>query len=311
MSWEFGYQEVASGDTATFDFSGDVALALYGISRFDITFDIDATVIGLVGSSISGFGVQLTRENAGEDSRRQVKVKATVTGTPITASRVGVTVLAWVGGASSTRFIVSSSGLATGEMSQPQSVVAWPAFASAVLTGFKLAYTSGSHDVSGVGASAGVAASITTPGAAYVTGAATLTGDGASGCTVDPSGLVLADAEEGAWFGLVSDEAQYEVDDTNWGTRRLRVETGAPVPLKGAVVLLQSFFGRFKATASEPVPVYSVSMGAGVPVLSAENGVFEFDSTRWLTNIYIDTAVGKTYYDPAQTYSAVYLWAAL
>lgn len=312
MSWEFGYQEVSSGDTATFDFTGDVSLALYGISNFDISFDIDSTSRGLTGSAISGFGVQLTRENAGEDSRRQVKVKATVTGTPITASKVGVSVLAWVGGASSTRFVVSGSNLATGQMSQPQSVVTWPAFASAALTGFKLAFSSGSHDVGGVGASAGVAAAITDPGKAYVMGAATLTGDGASSCTVDPAGLVLGDTEEGAWFGLVRDESLETVNDSNWGTREIRVETGAEVPLKGAVVMLQSFFGRFSATALEPVPLDSVTMGAGAPrLVPEENGVFKFDSTRWLSNVFIDTKVGKTYYEPAQTYSAVYLWAAL
>ncbi|MFP2923941.1 hypothetical protein ACLESO_01740 [Pyxidicoccus sp. 3LG] len=311
MSWEFSRKEVVGGDTATFDFSGDVGLALYGISRFDVNFDLDSTAQGLQGSSISGFGVKLTRENAGEDSRRQVKVKAEVTGTPISSSKVWVTVIAWVGGEPSTSYVVSGTELATGRMSRPQSVVAWPEFASAALAGFKLDFSSGTHNVSGVGASAGVSASVTLPGGAYVTGAATLTGKAASSCTVSPSGLVLGEAQENAWFGVFADEATYTVNDTNWGEQMKRVETGAPVGFTKAAVLLQSFFARFQSGWGA-MPLDSVTMGAGEPVVVAsEPGVFEFESTRWMSNVFVDTKTGKNYYDAAQTCSAVYVWAAL
>ncbi|MFB1478910.1 hypothetical protein [Corallococcus sp. RDP092CA] len=312
MSWEFSRKEVVAGDTATFDFSGDVGLALYGISRFDINFATKASGGNLGGSPISGFGVKLTRENAGEDSRRQVKVKAEVTGTPLSSARVWITVIAWVGGESSTRYVVSGDELATGQMSRPQAVVAWPEFSSAVLSGFKLDFASGSHDVGGVGASAGISASLTEPGGAYVTGAGTLTGKGASNCTVSPSGLVLGEAQENAWFGIVADESTSTVNDTNWGKTKLRVRTDATVALTQAAVLLQSFYGRFSATSLSASPLSSVTMGASEPVVvAAEPGVFEFDSTRWLADCTTIVKTGKEIWTEAQTYSAVYVWAAL
>ncbi|QAT85089.1 hypothetical protein EJ065_3528 [Corallococcus coralloides] len=312
MSWQFSRKEVVSGDTATFDFSGDVGLALYGISRFDINFATSASGGNLGGSAISGFGVKLTRENAGEDSKRQVKVKAEVTGTPLSSARVWITVIAWVGGESSTRYVVSGEELATGQMSRPEAVVSLPEFSAAVLSGFKLDFASGSHDVSGVGASAGISASLTAPGSAYVTGAGTLTGKGASNCTVSPSGLVLGEAQENAWFGVVADESTYTVNDINWGKTTLRVETGAPVELKHAAVLLQSFFGRFSATNMSPMPLSSVTFGASEPVVVASSpGVFEFESTRWLADCTTIVNSGKEIWTEAQTYSAVYVWAAL
>ncbi|RKH74481.1 hypothetical protein [Corallococcus aberystwythensis] len=312
MSWEIGRKEVVSGDTATFDFSGDVGLALYGISRFDINFATSASGGNLGGSAISGFGVKLTRENAGEDSRRQVKVKAEVSGTPLSSAKVWITVIAWVGGESSTLYVVSGEELATGQMSRPEAVVSLPEFSAAVLSGFKLDFDSGSHNVSGVGASAGISASLTAPGSAYVTGAATLTGKGASNCTVSPSGLVLGSAQEKAWFGMVTDASTYTVTDTNWGTTKLRVDTGSGVPLQHTAVLLQSFFGRFSATSLGPTPLSSVTMGAGEPAaVSAEPGVFEFDSTRWLADCTTIVNTGKAIWTEAQTYSAVYVWAAL